>query len=57
MLNGNTVATLTFNQFHGGNQHNQNASMFNQLYPQQQRDNSSLASRGRIHPIPTVVSS
>ena len=57
MLNGNTVATLTFNQFHGGNQQNQNRSMFNQLYPQQQRDNSSLASRGRVHPTPAVVSS
>lgn len=57
MLNGSTVATLTFNQFHGGNQQNQNGSMLNQLYPQQQRDNSSMASRGRVHPTPVMTSS
>lgn len=56
MLNGNTVATLTFNQLHGGNQQNQDGSMFSQLYQYQQHgENTSGVSRGRIYP--TVGSS
>ena len=56
MLNGNTLATLTFNQFHGGNQQNEDGSMINQFY-QPLRENTSVTSRGRLHPTPAVVSS
>ena len=38
MLNGNTVATLTFNQLQSRNQQNQDGSMFNQLYQYQQHE-------------------
>ena len=48
MLNGNTVATLTFNQLHGGHQHAHDGSMFDQSY-QQHRDGTSGISRGRAH--------
>lgn len=56
MLNGNTFATLTFNQFHGGNQANDDGSMINQLY-QLPRENTSVTSRGRLHQTSSVVSS
>jgi hypothetical protein len=50
MLNGNTVATLTFNQFNNGQKRAQDSSMFDQFYQyqQQQRDGISGASRGRM---------
>jgi hypothetical protein len=32
MLNGNTVATLKFNQLQSRNQQNQDGSMFNQFH-------------------------
>ncbi len=58
MLNGNTIATLTFNQLQGTNQQNQDRSMLNQLYQyQQQRENTSLASRGRLNANSTAGSS
>jgi len=58
MLNGNTVATLTFNQLQGRNQQNQDGSMFNQLYQyQQQRENIIDTSRGRTHGSSAVLSS
>ncbi len=47
MLNGNTVATLTFNQLQGRNQQNQDGSMFSQLY--QYHDGASQMSRERLH--------
>ena len=58
MLNGNTVATLTFNQLHGGHRQNQDGSMLNQLYQyQQQRENTSGVPRGRLHATPLAPSS
>ena len=48
MLNGNTVATLTFNQLQG---RNQETSMFNQ------RENTSGVSRGRLQGPSTASSS
>jgi uncharacterized protein YpbB len=46
MINGNSVATLTFNQLHGGSSHQQiqDGSMFQQY---QQQGNNGM-SRGRI---------
>jgi hypothetical protein len=44
MINGNTVATLTFNQLQGGNHQNQDGLMFNQ-----HRDHTNGVARGRFH--------
>lgn len=55
MLNGNTVATLTFNQLQGRNQQNQDESMFNQFYPN--RENTGGVSRGKLHGPSTASSS
>ncbi len=41
MINGNTVATLTFNQLQGGNHQNQDGLMFNQ--------HTNGVARGRFH--------
>ena len=58
MLNGNTVATLTFNQLQAGNQQNHEGSMFNQLYQyQQHRENTSGMPRGRFNATSTAGSS
>jgi hypothetical protein len=57
MLNGNTVATLTFNQLQSRNQQNQDESMFNQIYQYQQRRDISEISRGRPNGSSTAVSS
>ena len=53
MLNGNTVATLTFNQLQSSNQQNQDGSTFNQLY----REPTSGVSRGRLYTTSTAGSS
>jgi hypothetical protein len=58
MLNGNTVATLTFNQLQTRNQQTQNGSMFGQLYQYQQHmDDTSVLSRGRLPVSSTAGSS
>jgi len=58
MLNGNTVATLTFNQLQSRNQQNQDGSMFNQFsQSQQHRENTSALSRKRLHACSTASSS
>lgn len=58
MLNGNTVATLTFNQLQTRNQQNLDGSVFNQGYQyQQNRENTSGISRGRLQTTSTVTSS
>jgi hypothetical protein len=53
MLNGNTVATLTFNQLQTNNQQNQDGSMFNQLH----REHTIGVSRGRLYTTSTAGSS
>ncbi len=57
MLNGNTVATLTFNQLQSRNQQNQDELMFNQSYQYQQHRDISEISRGRPNGSSTAVSS
>jgi hypothetical protein len=57
MLNGNTVATLTFNQLNTRQKRTQDGSIFDQLSQYQQHDGASGVSRGRIPHSSTTVSS
>jgi len=57
MLNGNTVATLTFNQINARQKKTQDGSMLDQFYPNQQQDHTSVVSRGRVPRSSTTVSS
>lgn len=58
MLNGNTVATLTFNQLHSGQQRTHDGSVFDQYYQyQQHREGASGGLRERHATRSTAASS